>query len=278
MNAPQPDTGDGRGGLVSRRRLLWLSGAGGLGAAAATLSTRWLGGGTVVAPAASSAVPTPPLGATTAPAGPTAVPTQPTPAIASASGVVLCRDAWRAEPALPGGVTHTLNRMTLHHTGAILGDNRNAPGRLRQHQALHQGERGWIDIAYHVSVDRNGNIYELRAPELVGDTATDYDPTGHFLVLCEGDFDQEIVTEEQLNAAALVFAWGAQRFTIPTDTLAGHRNFASTACPGADLYAHLSSGELKRRVDDLVAAGPIDLQTICGGEAAEKVAAIEAGG
>ncbi|WP_029116403.1 peptidoglycan recognition family protein [Mycobacterium sp. URHB0044] len=167
--------------------------------------------------------------------------------------------------------------MTVHHTGAVLGDNSNAPGRLRQHQRLHQGERGWIDIAYHVGVDRNGNIYALRAPELVGDTATEYDPTGHFLVLCEGDFDQESVSEAQLNGAALAFAWGAQRFKIPTNTLAGHRDFAATACPGSNLYAHVQSGDLRSRVEEMVAAGPVNLQEICGPEAAERVAAIEAG-
>jgi hypothetical protein len=167
--------------------------------------------------------------------------------------------------------------MTLHHTGAVLGDNRNAPARLRQHQQLHQNERGWIDIAYHVSVDRNGDIFELRDYNLVGDTATEYDPTGHFLVLCEGDFDQELVTEAQLDGAALAFAWAAETFHITTDTLAGHRNFASTSCPGADLYAHLATGDLQRRIDDLLAAGTVDLRRICGPEAEAKVAAIETG-
>jgi hypothetical protein len=165
----------------------------------------------------------------------------------------------------------------VHELGAVLGDNRNAPARLRQHQRLHQDERGWIDIAYHMSVDRNGNIYQLRDYNFVGDTATDYDPTGHFLVLSEGDFDQEEVTDEQLNGAALTFAWAAQKFHITSDTLKGHSDFAATACPGADLYARLSSVELKRRVDDLVAAGPVDLKSVRGPEAAAIVEAIEAG-
>ncbi|WP_197496726.1 peptidoglycan recognition family protein [Mycobacterium sp. 1274761.0] len=264
MKAPSPEGDAGHRGLLGRRRLLWLAGAGGLGAAAATLAPRWLDANSV---AAAPAMP---------PAAPVPVPVQ-TPTAAAPSGVMLCRDAWGAKPPLPGGVTHKLSRMTLHHTGAVLGDNANAPGRLRQHQRLHQGERGWIDIAYHVGVDRNGNIYHLREPDLVGDTATEYNPTGHFLVLCEGDFDQEVATQEQVNSAALVFAWAAQRFNIPTDTLSGHKDFAATSCPGADLYAYLASGDLKRRVDDMVAAGPVSLQEICGEEAREKVAAIEAG-
>ncbi len=41
--------------------------------------------------------------------------------------------------------------------------------------------------------------------------------------------------------------------------------------------AHVASGDLKRRVDDLLSAGTVDLQRICGPEAAAIVAAIEAG-
>jgi hypothetical protein len=196
----------------------------------------------------------------------------------SASTRVLCRDAWGADPALPGGTRHDLNSMTIHHTAVVLGDNANAPARLRQHQRYHQDSQGWIDIAYHFSVDRNGNIYQLRDPALVGDTATSYDPTGHFLVVCEGNFDKEQVTEAQLNGAALVFAWAATKYGIPTDTLAGHRDESGdTSCPGASLYAHVTSGDLGNRVDGIVAAGPVDLPLVCGPEADAIVADIAAG-
>lgn len=167
--------------------------------------------------------------------------------------------------------------MTLHHEAVVLGDNRNAPARLRQDQRYHQDQKGWVDIAYHVGIDRDGNIYELRTPQIAGDTATDYDTTGHFLVLCEGDFDQEVVSDAQLHAAAIAFAWAAQTFHIATDTLAGHRDLAPTSCPGANLYAHISSGDLKRRIADLLAAGTVNLQSVCGPDAATTVAAIEAG-
>jgi len=168
--------------------------------------------------------------------------------------------------------------MTIHHSAVDLGDNRNAPARLRQHQRYHQDQLGWIDIAYHLSVDRNGDIYQLRNPELVGDTATDYDPTGHFLVLCEGNFDEEDVTEAQLNGAALAFAWAAKTFGIASGTLAGHRDVAAaTSCPGASLYAHVTSGNLKLRIDALLAAGAVNLQQVCGPDAAAIVADIEAG-
>ncbi len=195
----------------------------------------------------------------------------------TASALLICRDAWGARPARAGGKRHTITRMTLHHEAVVLGDNRNAPSHLRQDQRYHQDQHGWIDIAYHVGVDRNGNLYELRSTEIAGDTATDYDTTGHFLVLCEGDFDQEVVPEAQLHGAAIAFAWATHNFGIATDTLAGHRDLAQTSCPGANLYAHLSSGDLKRRINDLLATGGVNLQRFCGPDAAARVAAIEAG-
>ncbi|MGA8330308.1 MAG: N-acetylmuramoyl-L-alanine amidase [Mycobacterium sp.] len=195
---------------------------------------------------------------------------------ATTSASLLCRDAWGARPARPGGKPHTITRLTLHHEAVVLGDNRNAPERLRHDQRYHQDQKGWIDIAYHVGVDRNGNLYELRNPTIAGDTATDYDTTGHFLVLCEGDFDQEAVSEAQLHGTAIAFAWAAKTFGVASKTLAGHRDFAATSCPGANLYAHISAGDLKRRIDDLLAGG-VDLQRFCGPDASARVAAIEAG-
>jgi hypothetical protein len=258
MDGPPPDVPDRRPELVSRRRLLRLAGNAGLAAAVSACSNR-----TVTAP-------------TTRPSPRPMASAIPTSTVTPA--VLLCRDAWGARPARAGGTPHTITRMTIHHTAVVLGDNRNITARLRQHQRYHQDERGWIDIAYHVGVDRNGNIFELRTPDLAGDTATTYNPAGHFLVVCEGDFDQEDVTEAQLHGAAFAFAWATQTFGIATDTLAGHRDVSpDTACPGANLYAHVSSGGLKRRIDDLLAAGTVDLQRVCGPEAAAIVAGIEAG-
>jgi hypothetical protein len=272
MDVLKGDGVDSHPELVSRRRLLLLAGGAGLAATVGACSSPNVSptlGATVSEASAPGSPPLEPLPSPSSASMPAAAPT-------AATAEMLCRDAWRAKPARPGGTVHTITRMTIHHTAVVLGDNRNAPARLRQHQHYHQDDRGWIDIAYHVSVDRNGHIYELRNPELVGDTATNYDPTGHFLVLCEGDFDQEAVTDAQLHGAALAFAWATQRFHITSDTLASHRDFAATSCPGADLYAQVTSGGLKRRIDDLLAAGTVDLRTVCGPEANAIVAAIEA--
>lgn len=263
---------------LSRRRLFQLAGMAGFTVATVGACSK-MSDAVPSAPATSSptAPASPTLSAMASP--PPAPATMPAPPVGHpASNVVLCREAWGATPPRSGGTPQIPNRMTIHHTAVVLGDNSNAPARLRQHQRYHQDSQAWIDIAYHLSVDRNGNIYQLRNPEVVGDTATSYDPAGHFLVVCEGNFDDEAVTEEQLNGAALAFAWAAQQFNISTDKLAGHRDASSdTACPGANLYAHVTSGDLRDRVDRILAAGPVNLPTICGAEASAIVADIEAG-
>jgi hypothetical protein len=283
MEARPPDQSDERQNYVSRRRLLHFAGCAGLAITAGACSNRPVASaspdpttpqGPSSTPSTAAPMPTDARLTTAAPPQTTATPSAgPT----ATSAELLCRDAWGARRARPGGRLHTITRMTLHHEAVVLGDNRNAPARLRQDQRYHQDQLGWIDIAYHVGVDRNGNIYELRSTEIAGDTATDYDTTGHFLVLCEGDFDQEVVSEAQLRGAALAFAWAVQNFAVAADTLAGHKDLAQTSCPGANLYAHLSSGDLNRRINELLAAGRVDLQPFCGPNAAARVAAIEAG-
>ena len=193
------------------------------------------------------------------------------------SGVMLCRQAWGARPALPGGQTHTINRMTIHHSAVALPDNRGIVARLQQHQRFHQDDKGWVDIAYHAAVDRRGNIFALRDTAIAGDTATDYNTTGHFLVLCEGNFDTEIVSEAQLDGAALVCAWATKQFGISIETLATHQEVAAaTDCPGRTLQAHVASGDLKQRISGLIASG-FELRPLCGPEADSRVAAITAG-
>lgn len=253
----------------SRRQALWLAGAAGIGVVASSCGTNDEAPTAESAPSERSPVPSAP--------GTQAAPPEP-PAPTATQVPLLCRESWGAQPPLPGGRPHTINRMTIHHTAVHLGDNSNAPARLRQHQAYHQKQHGWIDIAYHVSVDRNGNIYQLRAPELAGDTATQYDPWGHFLVVCEGNFDEEVVSEAQLNSAAMAFAWASRTFNVSPETLGGHRDASpDTACPGEDLYSYVTSGVLKKRVNEFIAAGGVELRTICGPEASAIVDDIEAG-
>lgn len=168
--------------------------------------------------------------------------------------------------------------MTVHHTEALLSNNRKAPARLRQHQAWHIDGRGWPDLAYHFVVDANGHVYEGRPVTAVGDTGTNYDPTGHFLVCAEGNFNQQDIPPAQVAALVDVLAWGAVHFGVDVSTIRGHRDWApSTTCPGDLFYPLISAGTLEQAVRDRVGGGAPTLSVLCGDAAVEKVAAVEAG-
>ena len=174
-------------------------------------------------------------------------------------------------------VDHTIEWLTIHHTGMVLEDNRLAPSRLREHQAFHQTDRGWPDLAYHFAIDREGNIYEGRPPEFRGDTATSYDPTGHLLVVLEGNFDIEETAKVQLRSLSELLAWAASQYSVGVETIKSHRDYipGETACPGENLYELLESGELVDTVTSHLNEAPIELVYLRGDKALDRVTAIE---
>lgn len=189
---------------------------------------------------------------------------------------MICKEAWGANPVVGEFVPHTIQQITVHHTAIVLSSNAEAPARARQHQSYHQS-LGWPDLAYHYLIDANGHIYEGRPVRAVGDTGTDYDPTGHLLVCCEGNFDTQNPTAAQYDSLIRMLAWGAIEFGIEPGAIRGHREVASTTCPGDNLFAHVADGSVARDVAALTAAGVPVLEVACGKAAEESVAAIEAG-
>jgi hypothetical protein len=187
---------------------------------------------------------------------------------------VICRRAWGARRPTDGFRRHRIRRITVHHSAVVFVDNRLAPARLRDHQAAHQS-RGWPDIAYHLLIDRNGNVYEGRPRWAVGDTATNYDPRGHLQVMCEGHFGKQRPSDAQVSALVDVLAWGVERYGVAVRTIRGHLDHADTACPGARLYGRLD--DVRRRVRDRLGSGGVSLAELCGPEGRARVAAIEAG-
>lgn len=202
--------------------------------------------------------------------------TSATAAEATAALTLICKSSWGARPLAGELDSHTIERLTVHHTAVVLESNAQAPARARQHQRFHQ-DSGWADLAYHYLVDGNGNIYEGRPFDAPGDTFTNYEPAGHFLVCCEGNFDQQEIPEAQRYALAGMLAWGSQRFGVSADTIAGHRDYASTTCPGSALYPLIADGSLQATVQELIDGGGVELITVCDEEGDAFVAAIEAG-
>jgi hypothetical protein len=189
---------------------------------------------------------------------------------------VICKEAWEAAPIRGRLIEHQIERLTVHHTAVTMRDNAAAPRRLRSYQDYHQ-ENGWPDIAYHYLIDAHGHVYEGRRVSARGDTFTDYDPTGHFLVCCDGDFDQQEVPAAQLASLADVLAWASVHFGVGSDAIGGHGDYAATSCPGTQLAGLIADGTLQSMVEQRIVAGGVLVSSLCGPAGFNRVAEIEAG-
>ena len=76
-------------------------------------------------------------------------------------------------------------------------------------------------------------------------------------MVVEGNFDREQPTPQQLEVLPMLVAWAVGTHRIPAAGIGGHRDYASTSCPGAALYPYISSGQLRTDVEELLAAGGV---------------------
>ena len=163
---------------------------------------------------------------------------------------ILERAAWGARaPVLPMK-PHTPERITIHHTGVRSNAQRTLEQKLRGLQLFSQREDSlaggarkpaWPDIPYHYYIDIAGQIAEARDVRFVGDTNTSYDPTGHILVVVEGNFQEEHPTPAQLESLRRTVQWLAAEWRIPAAAIRSHKDYAQTECPGVNLYDKLDA-------------------------------------
>ncbi|MDB6124995.1 MAG: hypothetical protein JWQ71_3988 [Pedosphaera sp.] len=157
---------------------------------------------------------------------------------------ILSRKEWNAAPAILPMQAHTPRYITIHHTATLQKPDRTLPDKLKSLQQFSQREDKlssgkvkppWPDVPYHYYVDCKGNIGEGREIKYVGDTNTEYDPTGHILIVLEGNFENEQPTPEQLAALHRLVAWLSYHWHIPAAQIKGHQDYAKTLCPGSHL-------------------------------------------
>ena len=173
-----------------------------------------------------------------------------------AKPALLSRQEWGARAPLPGMKRHEPSRVTVHHTATKQNPSAPLAQKMRALQNFsqnpgHVGKGGplkpaWPDVPYHFYVGADGRIAEGRDVNHAGDTNTDYDPSGHILVVLEGDFEREEPSAEQLKALRELTAWAAAEWRIPAEEIKGHKDYAATLCPGKNLRKLLP--DLQRHV------------------------------
>lgn len=171
---------------------------------------------------------------------------------------ILTRAAWNANPPVIEMKTHKISRITIHHTATLQKPERTLTEKMQSLQKFSQnaGTLGngktkpvWPDVPYHFYIDCHGEIAEGRDTSFVGDTNTAYDPSGHLLVVLEGNFEEEKPTEQQLAALRKLLATKMVQYHVAPELIGSHQDFAQTLCPGKHLH-ELVPGIRKQSTND----------------------------
>ncbi len=167
--------------------------------------------------------------------------------------LIIPRSGWNAAEPRPYK-QHVPFQITVHHEGTRLEVSDSAAKKIRAIQKWGMGpDRNWSDIPYHYLIAPDGTIYEGRNVFTVGETATEYDPTGHLLITCLGNLEEQEVRPEQLSSLIKLIAWCCKKYQLPLESLATHRDHSKqTSCPGKNLYAYFQNGYVKEQVNLLL--------------------------
>ncbi len=202
-----------------------------------------------------------------------------------AGPAIFPRSSWGARPPkVTPTIAPALKIAVVHHTaGTSDYSSAEVPAVLRSVQAYHMDANGWNDIGYNFAVDRFGRVWEARSGgvtrAVIGGHARGFN-TGSTGVVVLGNFETAVPSSAAVNSVGSLLAWkfavhdvdprttvafrageGSPKYppgtVLPMNRIVGHRDVGLTACPGANLYRHLSTirTSVSRAYPTLAAAG-----------------------
>jgi uncharacterized protein YbbC (DUF1343 family) len=175
---------------------------------------------------------------------------------------VIPKEAWGWQPGEKTLPEHSINKITLHHGGEFFAEDKEVATYLRDLQSWSRSEKKWMDIPYHYMIDLKGKIYEARPINYPGDTNTDYDVRGHALICVMGNYEVQKLTTEQLKSVVDLTSFLAKKYNISLEGIKGHKDYASTLCPGEDFYRFIRSNKVHRLVAQKLAGLEINYDEI----------------
>ena len=164
---------------------------------------------------------------------------------------LISRQQWGSQPqAIPEEMRQTPQRIVLHHSGVLWKEGDDAFKKIRALQVWGQREKHWPDLPYHFMIDPQGRIFEGRELHYRPESNTSYDLNGVVNVELWGNFDEQPVTPQALEASADLLAWLRREHHLRE--LSTHRQQApgQTSCPGNDFMRYFESGELQKMIDE----------------------------
>jgi hypothetical protein len=191
----------------------------------------------------------------------------------AAAPPIIRRSQWGADESIVRAPPWYADRVRLaivHHTaGTNDYSAAQSPAIVRGIQAYHVLGNGWNDIGYNFLVDKHGQVFEGRGGGIdqpVGGAHAQGFNTGSTGVAVLGTYSSRDITTATRSALVKLISWrldvahvdprttltyvsyGSDRFAAGTPVrlraVSGHRDTASTSCPGFVLYGRL--GEIAK--------------------------------
>ena len=120
--------------------------------------------------------------------------------------------------------------VIVHHTGVSYTKN---PDQYNATNNYHKS-LGWGGIGYHYEISRDGVARAGRSETVEG--AHTYGMNSKSIgIAIDGNFDQELPTEKQKTALAVLLKGICKRWNIPKSKIYPHRKFAKKTCYGSKL-------------------------------------------
>jgi uncharacterized lipoprotein YddW (UPF0748 family) len=167
---------------------------------------------------------------------------------------IVPRAEWKANEARPYKQQVPV-RITVHHEGGrVLEPTADGGQRLKNIQVWSMGkDRNWTDVPYHYLIAADGTVYEGRNVNTVGETNTEYDPTGHLLICFLGNYEQQELNQQLLDVLTGLIAHFCKKYAISPEAIETHRDHsAQTTCPGKNIYPYFQNGYIKTKVKELL--------------------------
>ena len=226
-------------------------------------------------------------GRTTTAQEPTLSSTSATESGATAEPSIVSRGGWGADPAYMTWAPqfYSTKKLIVHHTATSdnYANRAEAEAQIRSIYYYHSVTQDWGDIGYNFLIDKFGTIYEGRySRDYAGANPTGDDESrrgvtgahtggwnsGTVGVALLGTLTTHDATPAARDALIRLLAWEASRnginpeateafvnpvsgATITSANIAGHRDYAATACPGDTFYPTLPA--IRRDVATLIA-------------------------
>ncbi|MFC1615937.1 N-acetylmuramoyl-L-alanine amidase [Patescibacteria group bacterium] len=163
---------------------------------------------------------------------------------------VITTDEWGEVYKWPLEYPNKVQKLIIHHT-ATTSNLDNPAQAIRDIYYYHSVVRGWGDIGYNYLIDQNGNIYEGRfgGDSVIGGHAAGAN-NGSIGIAVLGNYESNPVPTSVMNSLGKLISQKSRLNGINpsgydyfrgefSPNIIGHRDVASTTCPGTYLYEKL---------------------------------------